>query len=224
MRALVFDFDGLILDTETPEFRAWQETFRWFGVELPLEWWALTLGVGASSNPEPPTRLLARLTDQPFDPDEVHRETRARVVEAIHHEPVRPGVRELLTDCRTQGIPAAIASSSKHDWIEPHLDRLGLRGFFSVICGADDVTHAKPAPDLYLLAAERLGAEPGEAIALEDSPNGIRAALAANMPVVVVPNPVTAQLDVGHANARLESLEGVSFSNLVELLGPPTQR
>ena len=136
----------------------------------------------------------------------------------IYAEPPRRGVVPLLKEAKTLGIRLGVASSSKHWWVDGHLERLGLKMYFDHVVFADDVLRAKPYPDLYLKAASLLKVGTDEVIALEDSPNGIASAVAAGIFVVAIPNAQTASLDLSAANERFDSLDGVGVARLVELL------
>ena len=106
----------------------------------------------------------------------------------------------------------AVASSSERDWVDTHLERSGMRRHFGVIRCADDVSRVKPDPDLYLVAIEVLGVASGEAVAFEDSPNGVRAARAAGLRVVAVPGPMTRDQDFSDAQLCLPSLAGYGLA------------
>ncbi|RYG49111.1 HAD family hydrolase [bacterium] len=218
LRALIFDFDGLILDTETPEVHAWQEMYAAYGQELDFAWVAYQIGRGAEQIVERPVDKLANLVPS-LDKEAVEGDYRARRMSAILAEPIRPGVERLLAEAKAAGIRLCVASSSRHEWVDTHLSRLGLFDFFEFTCCADDVERAKPFPDLYLLALEKLGLDASEAMALEDSPNGSQAALDAGLMVVAVPNEVTRYLDLSHATAQFASMEEVTVEGLRELRG-----
>jgi HAD superfamily hydrolase (TIGR01509 family) len=128
-----------------------------------------------------------------------------------------PGVAGTLRAARRLGLKLAVASSSRHSWVDSHLTRLGLTHFFQVVRCADDVSCTKPAPDLYLSALAALGVNADEAIAFEDSPNGVLAARRAGLFVVAIPNPVTAQLKFEGESLRVESMEELDLDGL---LGP----
>jgi HAD superfamily hydrolase (TIGR01509 family) len=137
---------------------------------------------------------------------------------AINAQPPRPGIVALLDDARACGLKIGVASSSKHAWVDGHLARLGLSDRFDAITCADDVARAKPFPDLYVKACERLNVDVKEAVAIEDSPNGIAAARAAGVFVTTYPNTLTRYLDVSAADHRVETLEGVTCAILGDLL------
>jgi len=214
IKGLIFDFDGLILDTETPEFQVLQEMFRSFGVNLPLAEWALALG--ASFEAFDPLQYLEKKVGKPLDQAWLYRSWHEKSLERINIQPPLPGVVPLIRQARQRGLKLGIASSSPAVWVQTHLSRLDLAQDFDVILTSDDVTHIKPHPELYLKAAATLGLEPSEAIALEDSPNGITAARAAGLFCAAVLNSLTRQLNTSHANVVFDSLEGVTLDLLLE--------
>ena len=217
MLALIFDFDGLILDTETPELLVWNEVFASYGLSMPEGYYTSVIGRGAEQEVERPPQLLARLTGNAYVEAEARETRRRRTLELIELESPRPGIEALLKEARSSGIKIGLASSSKHAWVDLHLGRIGLDSYFETICCADDVERAKPFPDLYLLACANLGVAPKDALALEDSPNGTSAAVAAGVCVVAVPNDATKDLPLDHANRILPTLEGVSVADLKEI-------
>lgn len=217
LQALLFDFDGLILDTEFPIYEAWREDYLAHGHDLPLEVYAAC--VGSDFNRFDPKSHLESLVGSAIDwPDrDLWRERNA--LERVKQLPPLPGVIALLDAAEANGIPCAVASSSPRSWVEGHLSRLGLIDRFVLTRCIDDVAAPKPAPDLFLAAAAGLGVAPAEALVLEDSRNGLLAAMAAGCPCVVVPNRVTAHLDFTGALSVLESLTDLDLSRLGSLLG-----
>ena len=173
IRALVFDFDGLILDTEGPEFQSWIEIFQAHGVQLDFNVWAETIGTASTFNAYDE---LERLVGRSLARDVIRTRRRQRNQELIEAEAVRPGVLDYVAAARAFGLGLAVASSSPRSWVGGHLERLGIIGHFDHLRCADDVRQVKPDPELYLAAVEALGVAATEAIALEDSPNGILAA------------------------------------------------
>jgi HAD superfamily hydrolase (TIGR01509 family) len=216
LRAVVFDFDGVTIDTETPEFDVWSEIFELHGVALCLDDWARTMGRGIAEVSEHPEDWLGREVSG-LDLESIRADARQEILRRIEEKPAMPGVESLVASLGQSGIAVGIASSSHLDWIEPKLERLGLRGEFAQIVGADHVIRTKPSPELYELACLRLGVAPDEAIALEDSPNGVSAGIAAGLLTIAVPNRLTRLLDLSHADDRLESLVGVDATMLMEL-------
>ena len=191
IRALIFDFDGLILDTETPVFRSWQEFYASYGGRLEYDQWAQVVGTASKEADH-----FARLEEQigyPLDHKTLGPQRRQRESELIQNQPVLPGVKDYLVDGRQMGLKIGMASSAPCQWVTGHLQRLDLRQYFDTVRALDDVERVKPDPELFLTVLADLGVGPQEAVVFEDSPNGIRAAKAAGLLCVAVPNPVTQQ-------------------------------
>lgn len=214
MKALVFDFDGLIVDTETMSHTVWVEIYRELRLEFPNEKWLATIGTDGSSF-DPYQDVLDRAA--PRVTLEGLREKR-RMMEAKAVASLRPlpGVKNYLENAREQQLGIAVASSSSLSWVQGNLERLGLAKFFDALVCEDHVERVKPHPDLYLEALSALKVDPGDAIALEDSPNGIAAAKSAGLFCVAVPNPLTRDLPLGNADLKLESLAALSLSELLQ--------
>jgi len=215
-RAIVFDFDGLILDTETSIYTSWQRVFdEHASGPLTIEEWSAEIGTIGGLDV---IALLQSRANGSLDIDAIQTARRAHRDALLAAESVRPGIVDWLDAARVLDLGIAIASSSEREWVEPHLLRLGLRDRFGHLACADAVVAAKPAPDTYLAACAALGLSPRDAIAVEDSPAGIEAALAAGLRVVAVPNAVTAQLDVSAADLVLPSLAACSLADALERL------
>jgi HAD superfamily hydrolase (TIGR01509 family) len=214
IKALVFDFDGLIVDTEVPIFRAWQRIYREHGQDLPLEQW-LTI-IGTASGPFDPVIDLAKKTGAKLDGQELKALEVLYYQEATALQQLLPGVIDYLVAARQLGLKTAVASSSTRKWVMDHLNRFGIGGRFDAIICREDVKRTKPDPDLYLTALQRLGVQPEEAIAFEDSSNGIHAAKAAGLYCVVVPNPLTVDLDLTEADLRLLTLEAMPLRDVIK--------
>jgi HAD superfamily hydrolase (TIGR01509 family) len=215
IRALVFDFDGLILETETPAYQAWVEIYREFGHELPKELWLDY--IGREGGWFDALAYLEGLVGLLEDRDAVEARRDARKTELVMAVAETAGLRALLSDARSRGLRLGVCSSSTPKWVFGHLDRLGLLTFFDHIqCRDRPELRAKPAPDLYLAACAGLGVRGDEAIAFEDSRNGMLAAQAAGMRCVVVPNELTVAMDLAGADHRFESLATVSLQMLLD--------
>jgi len=213
IRALVFDFDGLILDTEVPAYQAWAEIYREHGVELALERWLDY--IGREGGWFDAYAHLEELTGTPVDRDALKARRATRRDELVAANALLAGVVELFREAKERGLKVGIASSSRREWVCGHLERLAfIEGWDAIAC-FDDVGVAKPKPDLYLRVVEQLGVAPHEAIALEDSPNGIAAAKAAGLRCVAVPGPLTKDLDLTAADVRLPSLGGLTLDTLL---------
>jgi HAD superfamily hydrolase (TIGR01509 family) len=212
LRALVFDFDGLILDTETSQFRAWQEVFAAHGGTLTVADWAHV--IGSLDSGWDPAVELGRQTGRAYARDELRAVWKPRQAELAERETIRPGVLELIKEARLRGLGLGIASSSPRWWVQGNLERLGIFESFDVVATGDEVERTKPDPAVYLLALERLRTAASKAIALEDSPNGVRAAQAAGIACVAVPNDVSRHLDLSAADALLDSLSELNLDEL----------
>ncbi|MFI5587661.1 HAD family hydrolase [Amycolatopsis sp. NPDC051758] len=198
-RALVFDFDGTLADTESAVLQSWQEVFRQHGAELPLAAWHAVIGTQHTT----PAMfgLLAELVPG-VDTEALRPKTKARVFELLETLGPREGVLSYLDAAKELGLKLAVASSSSGGWVNPHLGRLGLAGYFDAVL-TGDLHKAKPDPDLYLAAIAALDADPHEAIAFEDTPHGVTAAKAAGLTCVAVPNVITESLDFSQADVVL---------------------
>ncbi len=215
IRAIVFDFDGLILETEEPIYRSWLEVYRAHGEELPYDRWVQT--VGSTSAAFHPQHHLEQRLGRPLSQDVLERRMRRRT-EMILAQAVLPGVVQRLEEARALGLKVGLASSSTAEWVKGHLARLGILERFDCLRCRDDVANAKPAPDLYLAVLDCLDVRPPEAVAIEDSPNGVAAAKAAGMRCVAIPNPITVQLDLSRADVVLQSLADLTMAELLERL------
>jgi HAD superfamily hydrolase (TIGR01509 family) len=214
IRGLLFDFDGLLVDTETPSRAAFEALYREHGHELPLDRWATLVGtLGAEFEPY---AHLEELVGSTLDHEELDRWRLAREDELVDLEDLRPGVHAILQRARELDLRTAIVSSSSEAWIERHLSRLERNeGWDTIVAANGDASRAKPAPTLYLEALDALGLVPSEGIALEDSPNGVTAAKRAGLFCVAVPNPITATLALDDADLVVESLESINLDDLL---------
>jgi HAD superfamily hydrolase (TIGR01509 family) len=217
--ALIFDFDGTILDTEWPVYRSIADQYEAHGHELTIERWQVC--VGTDDDLDWFAEIEAHV-GRPLDRASIEATRRARRNELLAAESIRAGVVALLDAAATHGVPVAIASSSPLDWVMTHLGSIGLADRFPVISAREHVAAAKPAPDLYLAATAALGVAPARAVAIEDSRNGCLAAKAAGLACVVVPNRITATMDFSPADLVLDSLALASLSTLSALLHSPS--
>jgi HAD superfamily hydrolase (TIGR01509 family) len=215
VQALVFDFDGLILDTEGPVFTAWQEEFAAHGCPpLTVEEWSAEIGTSGGLDL---VGMMRTRATRPVDEDAMHVRRRLRRDELLGRETARPGVLDWLDAADELGLQLAVASSSPRDWVEPLLDRLDLGVRFAAIVCFGTGLAAKPAPDTYRAACAALGVEPAAAIALEDSPHGVTAAKAAGLWCVAVPHAITELLDLSEADLVLRSLADMSLRDVLEV-------
>ena len=216
IKALIFDFDGTILDTETPEYESWCAVYADFDCELPLAHWVNTIGRGHDQITFDPYTYLQFSSGKTIDRDVIRARRRDHFASRMSREPLRAGVREYLQAAREAGLRLAIASSSDRAWILEHLERFDLLPFFEVIRCANDVSRTKPDPELYLSTAASLNLSPAEVAAFEDSPNGALAAKNAGVFCVVVPNPMTRHLVFDAPDMTIESLEVFPLPQLLE--------
>jgi len=214
--ALIFDFDGLIMDTESPEFETWQEMFREFGAELKFEEWVACLGTSAAAFDA--AGILYQRTGITTDNHTLWTEQKRRSIQKANQLQPLPGVVHLLEEAKSAGMVLAVASSSPRAWVQGHIERLDLCSYFRFILTKEDVQTVKPAPDLYLKAIQMLQVEPAQAIALEDSPNGIKAARQAGLFCIAIPNPISIKLDLSEANLILKSLTELNLQQLAEIV------
>ena len=216
IRGVIFDFDGLIIDTEGPVYQSWVEIYEEYRAILPLDDWTAIIGTSDLEHFDPFTRLEKQIGHK-LDRETLGPRRYAREIELAEAQPILPGVEEKIADAKDRGLKLGIASSSSFNWVGGHLERLGLIHNFDVICTRDDVEHTKPDPALFVLALESLSLKPDEAIVFEDSPNGITAANTAGIFSVAVPNPLTRSLNLDHANLRLNSLADISLEEIIQL-------
>jgi len=215
IRAVVFDLDGLIVDSETPEYLAWQAVHAQQGWPFPIESWRLT--IGRNDSPFDPLGRF-REPDSPMAPEA------ARALWHDHHARLQrdylrplPGAVALLESVRARRLRTAVASTSRRERVQELLDQLGLAAQFDALAGGDEVPRAKPAPDVYRLAAARLRVPESACVALEDSESGVRAAKAAGMWCIAVPTELTRAMDFSAADLVVGSLLDVNMELILGL-------
>jgi len=205
--------DGTIIDTETAWFVALGEMYNEYGATLTLELYSTC--IGTSLDAFDPYDHLIKEGNLSVDLDTLKQKVKQRYDELMLKEQVRPGVPEYIKQAKAAGLKLAVASSSPRNWVEHYLNRLGLLPYFDAICTASEVKQVKPDPELYELALEKLNIEPNDAVAIEDSPNGARAAVAVGIHCIVVPNAITETLDFDMSHQRLTSLAELDFNDLI---------
>jgi putative hydrolase of the HAD superfamily len=214
--ALIFDFDGLILDTETAEIRSWQNIYAEYGYPFPHDEFIQTVG-GYGVSTFDAALYLQELMHGSLNADVLRTRFRNQSSDAIRRSSILPGVANILTEAKHQNMKLAVASSSPHSWVDAHLTRLGLfQQFDKIICG-DDVAlgRTKPKPDLFLKALDQLNVKTNEAMIFEDSPNGVEAANAAGIAVVLAPNPTTSLLAFKGEYLKLKSLDEMLLAEML---------
>lgn len=213
IKALIFDFDGLIFDSEMPDYLSWKETYEAYGVVLPFDRWLENIGSSALFDPY---ATLVELVGRPLDLQAVRVQRRMRDEELLAQQTIMPGVLAYLRTAKQLGLKTAVASSSSHAWVDSLLARLEISHLFDAVCCRDDVGgKTKPNPAVYLAALAALNVSAAEALALEDSANGAEAARAAGIFCVVVPNELTSQMVFNAADYRLNSLADMPLKQLL---------
>ncbi len=217
LKALVFDFDGLIIDTETPWYEAFVDVYGEYGAVLPLALYVKC--VGTDSKAFHPRKYLEQCIGGPVDAGAFQEQTLARHAARMKERTINPGVLELLQAAQKAGLKIGLASSSERAWVVGFLEQLNLLPYFDTIRTREDVSAVKPAPDLYLRVLADFGVTGAEAVAFEDSPNGTRAAKAAGLFCVIVPQGVTKDLVFEGHDLRVASLAEVSPARLRQEFG-----
>ncbi|UNL87077.1 HAD family hydrolase [Priestia koreensis] len=214
MKAIIFDFDGTILDTESPWFNVYKEIAESYGTTLPLEVWGKCVGTSDKAYYE----YLEEQVGEKLDMDKIGMLRKQKHEAFMETQDLRPGVKAYIEAAKEAGYKLAIASSSNYAWVSKFLAKFDLADYFEVIATSDHVTNIKPDPELYTLALEKLGVTADEAMAFEDSPNGTRAAKAAGIQTVIVPNPATASLTFDEYDYKLHSMDELTLSELLDEL------
>lgn len=222
IRAILFDFDGLIIDTETAWFEAFVELYREHGLELSPEQYSRCIGTTFEAF-DP---YAALLESKNATRDELRGRIDQLYKKRMVNADLRPGVRQYIRDARNNGLHTAIVSSSHLVWIESYIERFQLADSFDLIMTADRVQRVKPDPELYVRALSLLGVAGSEAIAFEDSLNGLKAAKAAGVHCVVVPNPVTLAMPFESAayDGILQSMADKPLKHVIEAISSISPR
>ncbi|NQS91713.1 MAG: HAD-IA family hydrolase [Chloroflexi bacterium] len=209
LQGILFDFDGLILDTETSVFRAWEDKFKEYGKELLIEEWAEILG--KSGEELGPIEDFLNGLPGDINRQKIFQEVKKRELSLVKDRAPLPGVEELISKAKSAGLKLGIVSSSDQEWVHSHLTRLGLFDLFDHTSCFDEVDEAKPNPALYHLGLKKMNIKPEKVLVFEDSPNGVLAAKRAGLFCIAVPNGITIQLPYfpngGKPDLILKSLE-----------------
>jgi len=203
-KAVLFDFDGVLVDTEWAIYQAWRRTFLEHGHDLPLE--IYTRCIGSDFDTWSPKTHLEELTGRAFDWHDLDARRQQEIMADLDDAGAMTGLENFLEKISAHALPVAVVSSSSHRWVDGWLEKLGLAGCFETTVCRGDAPRIKPAPDLFLEAARQLAVEPGGCLVIEDSHNGLLAARAAGMRVWVVPNRVTRHSDFTMADGMADSL------------------
>lgn len=219
VEAVIFDFDGLIRDTETFEFYSFQELLMEYGVELPLE--SYSARIGGHFNSFDPYDYLVKCLGRVLDRELLRKQRREKYDKLMINQKARPGVQKYLEDAKKLGLKIGLASSAPREWVLPNLEELELMSYFSCIRTHEDAKNVKPDPELYQQVLDYFRVKPMNAIGFEDSPNGAKAAKAAGMFCVIVPNELTKNLPFDDYDLRLNSMLEMNLSRVISLLSDP---
>jgi len=211
IKAVIFDFDGLILDTEYALYDAFCQLLQVGTDQLPIQEYATYIG---SDGKELYNYILSKsngelsLEEVIEKSDILHRENLKKPV-------AREGVEDYLVAAKQKGLKIALATSSNREWASHFLTKLGFINYFDILSTKDDVENVKPDPAVYQNAIKQLGVLPEEVIAFEDSGNGTKAAVAAGANCVIVPNAITENLPFTGHKLRLSSMTEMSFADVL---------
>jgi HAD superfamily hydrolase (TIGR01509 family) len=215
LAAIVFDFDGLIVDTENPGFISWQEIYQEFGATLHIDDWRHATGYVGGFDP---AIHLEQLLGRHLDWSQIIPSREARNWELTIQATVLPGIEALFRGAREYQLRVGVASNSENDWVEGGLRRLGLRQYVDAVVSRDMVLNPKPAPDIYLKTVQTLQVEPDQAVALEDSEPGCRAAKNAGLKAVAIPNRFSERQDLSVADLIVKSATELTLDRLSDLV------
>ncbi len=212
-KAVIFDLDGLIIETEAVYCHIWQREFAKAGLTFDMVGYQNLIGAHHIPNGYRPQEILAAHLNDGVSARDLRRAVEVEAYQTIQNEEALPGVRQVLDDAEQKGYLLAVGSSSEQKWVHGHLKRLNIFDRFATIVTADDVKNAKPAPDIFLKVLENLGVAPQNAIVLEDSNNGVVASHSAGIRVIAVPNEATLGQDFSLATAIIPSLEALNLED-----------
>lgn len=209
MKAVVFDMDGVLFDTEIVCMKSWEAIAAQRGLPLMDEIFPKCIGLNANDS----RRIVMEAYGEDFDYPVFRQETADWFRNYIEENglPIKPGVHEILDWLKTSGYRVGLASSTRRESVFSHLEQAGIVSFFETVVTGDMVEHSKPLPDIYLRACRELGVAPEEAYAIEDSPNGIRSAHAAGMRPIMVPDMIPPDEEMHSLSFRIQE-------NLAEVL------
>ena len=214
-QALIFDFDGLIVDTESISVNLFEKAFSKVGLTFDIDGFVKLVGT-ASGGVYDPWTIYANHTGK-YSSEEVREYHDRQVDEGVKQAEPLEGVLELIEEAKSKGLLLAVGSSSNKAWVYPKLKHFGIFDKFDTIVTSDDVAEAKPSPDIFLKVLERLQVKPENALVLEDSSNGTLAANRAGIRVVVVPNAITSREDHSRATYILSSLKHLQLADYFQI-------
>jgi HAD superfamily hydrolase (TIGR01509 family) len=219
IKALIFDFDGLMIETEICDYQAWLEIYREYGLDYPVQEWQEL--IGTYENVPVPLDRLDRLKG-PIDREAIDTRRRERSTELALQQELLPGVMDYLVEGQRMGLKMAIASSSPRVWLEHFLEPRNLTAYVQVVVTGDTVSQVKPSPELFNSALQKLGVKPDEAVVFEDSFKGLQAARAARIRCVIIPSNLTRGMDFKEADLLLKSLDSLPLETLLEQFNNPS--
>lgn len=215
VKVIIFDFDGLVFDTETYDLESFQELYKRYNVGFPLEEWINS--IGSSLQLDPYEQLLINFPEASRDSIRIERSNLYQ--ELLEGKSPRKGVEDYLKRAKQLGIKTALASSSTRSWVDYHIKKIGIEAYFDYICTSDDVKNVKPEPELYNKVLSYFDIKPKEALVFEDSPNGSLASIRAGVPCIIVPNETTKLLKFDERVAlRLSSKKDMTLDEVLEEL------
>jgi len=213
IKALIFYFDGLLIDTEMADYQAWLEVYRDFGLDYPLAEFQKIIGKYTAI--PVPLDQLDKLKG-PLDRESIDSRRMERSIELATQQPLLPGVLVYLEAAERLNLELAIASSSPRNWLDRFLIPRDLSRHFKFIITGDTVQEVKPSPELFNTTLSKLGFTPGEVLIFEDSLNGLRAARAAGIRCIIIPSSLTRGMDFQDADLVLDSLQSRSLDQLID--------
>jgi HAD superfamily hydrolase (TIGR01509 family) len=215
VEAVVFDFDGLLMDTESSSVACWRHEWRWYGLELDLATFFADHGGDIT---EDRYAELAAAVGPGFDREASHARRVAHRNRLNSDLELSPGIAGWLSEARRRGLRLAVASSSPRVWVRELLSGAGALPEFECLACGDEVGQPKPDPGVYLLALRRLGVPATSAIAVEDAPHGVAAARAAGLRCVAIPNPYADPARFGAADLVLTSAAQLTLGEVLRSL------
>lgn len=208
--AIIFDLDGTLIDTETIDFEACQLLYREQGANLNLAYWAERI-VGVTGGYEELFEELILINQNGLTKEKLWQRLEQLWDLTLPKMALMPGVPRLLPQLQAAGYPLGLATASDQAWVKRWLNYFNLAAYFQAIATGEEVSRNKPAPDVYLLAANHLGVKPERCLVFEDSWAGVCSAKAAGMTVVAVPSPITQSLDFSQADRIVYGLQHVTL-------------
>ncbi len=215
LAAIVFDFDGLIVDTENPGFISWEEIYQEFGATLKIDDWRHATGYVGGFDPGV---HLEQILNRRLDWSQLMPKREARNWELTLQANVLPGIESLMLRAKEYQVRIGVASNSENGWVEGGLRRLGLREYVDTVVTRDMVLNPKPAPDIYLKTVQTLQVSPGQAVALEDSEPGCRSAKNAGLKAIAIPNRFSERQDLSVADLVVTSATELNLDRLAALV------